>query len=156
MLEHLIIPLWCDRSSLAKNFGKSLDRQHLNTTSLSNLITGWIMKRQHYFSNTNNNIEHKYSLGPETGTLETVAVGCTTLATLLIIGLAVELSSKGSKCYWISSLNKRIIKHILYLTQPSHSYPSQVVVEHHSVVVLFVCAAFRSQPLVDLFLILDP
>lgn len=30
-------------------------------------------------------------LGPETGTLETVAVGCTTLATLLIIGEAPSL-----------------------------------------------------------------
>lgn len=70
----------------------------------------------------NIDIEHKYSLGPETGTLETVAVGCTTLATLLIIGLAVELSSKGSKCYCISSLKKIRTEHILYLIQPSHSY----------------------------------
>lgn len=30
-------------------------------------------------------------LGPETGTLETVAVGCTTFVTLLIIGLAAVL-----------------------------------------------------------------
>lgn len=35
----------------------------------------------------------KNSLGPDTGTLETVAVGCTTLATLLTIGLADKLES---------------------------------------------------------------
>lgn len=36
-------------------------------------------------------------LGAETGTLDTVAVGCTTLATLLIIGLAAAVSSNGSE-----------------------------------------------------------
>lgn len=29
----------------------------------------------------------KHSLGPDTGTLDTVAVGCTTLAMLVIIGV---------------------------------------------------------------------
>lgn len=34
-------------------------------------------------------------LGPETGTLDTVAVGCTTFATLLVMGAAVSVGSRG-------------------------------------------------------------
>lgn len=45
-----------------------------------------------------------FILGPETGTLDTVAVGCTTLATLLTIGLVEVLvftaeAENSIKCY---------------------------------------------------------
>lgn len=54
----------------------------------------------------------KIILGPETGTLDTVAVGCTTLVTLLIIGLAEVLVLAAAAVYVIAQL---LLKYLRYL-----------------------------------------